>query len=61
MIKKNKKKIFKTPRAKQTLAWMKDRVPVRCPECKITLLRDPRFLSERCGNCLKDVTYTVLK
>lgn len=51
------KKTFKTPRAKSTLAWMKGRIAVHCPNCKINLLRSPNQLQERCGNCLKDVTY----
>lgn len=55
------KKKFKTPRAKKTLAWMKDKIPVECPHCKIQLLRKKDLLTERCGNCLQDVTYTVLK
>ena len=53
------KKII-TPRAKKVLKYMQGKIPVTCPECSINLLRDPKQLSEQCGNCLNEVTYKKL-
>lgn len=57
------KKKFKTlsPITPKIIKWMHGKLPVTCPNCKIQLLRSKENLSEQCKNCLKDVTYTVLK
>lgn len=62
MSKKTTKKSFKNPRTPAVLKYMKGKVPVTCPSCKIKLLRPSKdSLQERCNNCLNDVTYTILK
>lgn len=55
MSKKITKKISK--KIRPVLNYMKGKVPVKCPNCAIRLLRDPLKLSEKCNNCLQDVTY----
>lgn len=60
------KKILKkekpiSPSVKFVLEKMKGKIPVECPGCFIQLLRDPKNLKEKCGNCLKEVTYKILK